>query len=83
MEDWVFRLEITGNFTDNKDNYEVLTLPADEGLRDHSGHATGSPPIFTKRSEVNIGGDPKNSFFLRHIRHTLNWSVLQIILSKE
>ena len=30
MEDWVFRLEITGNFTDNKDNYEVLTLPADE-----------------------------------------------------
>ncbi len=30
MEDWVFKLEITGNFTDNKDDYEVLTLPADE-----------------------------------------------------
>lgn len=30
MEDWVFRLEITGKFTDNKDDYEVLTLPADE-----------------------------------------------------
>lgn len=30
MEDWFFRLEITGNFTDNKDDYEVLTLPADE-----------------------------------------------------
>lgn len=30
MEDWVFRLEITGNFTENKDDYEVLTLPADE-----------------------------------------------------
>lgn len=30
MEDWIFRLEITGNFTDNKDDYEVLTLPADE-----------------------------------------------------
>lgn len=30
MEDWVFRFEITGNFTENKDDYEVLTLPADE-----------------------------------------------------
>lgn len=30
MEDWVFRLEITGKFTDNKDDYEILTLPADE-----------------------------------------------------
>ena len=30
IEDWVFRLEITGKFTDNKDDYEVLTLPADE-----------------------------------------------------
>ncbi len=30
MGDWVFKLEITGNFTDNKDDYEVLTLPADE-----------------------------------------------------
>lgn len=30
MEEWVFRLEITGNFTENKDDYEVLTLPADE-----------------------------------------------------
>ena len=30
MEEWIFRLEITGNFTDNKDDYEVLTLPADE-----------------------------------------------------
>lgn len=30
MEDWIFRLEITGNFTENKDDYEVLTLPADE-----------------------------------------------------
>jgi len=30
MEEWIFRLEITGNFTENKDDYEVLTLPADE-----------------------------------------------------
>ena len=30
MEDWVFRLEITGNFTEKNDDYEVLTLPADE-----------------------------------------------------
>lgn len=34
MEDWIFRLEITGNPTENEDvsekNFEVLTLPADE-----------------------------------------------------
>lgn len=34
MDDWVFRLEITGNPTENEDvsekNFEVLTLPADE-----------------------------------------------------
>ncbi len=30
MEDWVFRLEITGNFTEKNDDYEVLTIPADE-----------------------------------------------------
>ena len=30
MDDWVFRLEIKGKFTDNKDDYGILTLPADE-----------------------------------------------------
>ena len=36
-------------------------------MRDHSGHATGSPPKFTPLRFVNFGGDPKNSFFLRKL----------------